>query len=136
MTQLVKADSDELLRRVRSQVDHCVRQVMTAVNDARDGYLIDDSEVQANRLLNDLKRQVYEAALQARLDASEASFSPSGRRGGTSKRQQRDRGVFSVDVAGTGADTSASIRTAGPGQRQSAGRGDRSGGQSGESGGS
>lgn len=135
MTRLVTADCEELLRRVRSQVDHYVCQVMATVNDARDGHLIDDSEGAANRLLNEMKRQVYEAALQTRIDASEASFSPSGRRGERSVGKQRDRRVQSIGVAGACANPSSALRAAGGGQHQSDGSGDRSGGQGREHGG-
>lgn len=75
--RLATAEAEELVKRMRQRVEACLGKVMAAVNGARDGHLIDDSEVAANDLLNDLKREVYEAALQARIDATEASFSPS-----------------------------------------------------------
>jgi hypothetical protein len=78
MARMLLADGDELRGRVQGVVDDSIRQVMAAVNAARDGHLIDDSEVAVNDIMNDLKRRVYEAALQARVDATEASFSPSG----------------------------------------------------------
>jgi hypothetical protein len=79
MTRLTTVDRKALLDRVRLMVDEAVGQVMDSVNAARDGYLIADSEVAANDILNDLKRRVYQEALQARIDATEASFSPGGR---------------------------------------------------------
>jgi len=86
--RLAVADQDELLRRMRQRVEACLGKVMAAVNSARDGHLIDDSEVAANDLLNELKREVYEQALQARVDATEASFSPGERRDGSSATRQ------------------------------------------------
>jgi len=79
MTRLTLADRQELLGRVQRMVEEAVGQVMDSVNGAREGCLIEDSEVAANDILNDLKRRVYQEALQTRIDASEASFSPGGR---------------------------------------------------------
>ena len=76
---LAVAEDQELARRMRGRFEAYLVKVMAAVNAARDGHLIDDSEGAANDLLNDLKREVYQEALQARIDATEASFSPSGR---------------------------------------------------------
>lgn len=87
MAHLKLADRQALLERVRLMVDEAVGQVMDSVNAAREGYLIEDSEVAANDLLNDLKRRVYQEALQMRIDASEASFSPGGRSNGQASGQ-------------------------------------------------
>jgi hypothetical protein len=76
MARMLLADESALRVRVQRMVDESLGQVMAAVNGARDGHLIDDSEVAVNDILNDLKRRVYQEALQARLDAAEASFSP------------------------------------------------------------
>lgn len=121
MARMLLGDEQELLRRVEATVEQTVKQVMAAVNAARDGHLIDDSEVTANDLLNDLKRKVYQEALQMRIDATEASFSPPGRGDGSSSGEQgAGRGVAS-GIAGAGGDESASLRAAGGGQRQSPG---------------
>lgn len=60
-------------------------QVMAAVNAAPNGRWIEGSEVRVNELMNQFKREVYQAALQLRIDAQEqaaakspAAFSPSG----------------------------------------------------------
>lgn len=84
MARMPMADDQELLRRVQGMCEQTVRQVMAAVNGARDGHWIDDSEEAVNDLMNELRRKVYQEALQARTDAAEASFSPSGRGDGGS----------------------------------------------------
>lgn len=88
MARMLLADEQELLRRVGVTVEQTVKQVMVAVNAARDGHLIDDSEVQVNDLMNDLKHRVYQEALQTRVDATEASFSPSGPGDGPASSEQ------------------------------------------------
>jgi hypothetical protein len=57
-----------------------IREVMRAVNAARTGHVINDSEGPVLELLRGLDRELYQAAIQARVDATEAgaSFSPSG----------------------------------------------------------
>lgn len=102
MTRLRMADGEQLLGRVRSMVEQAVDQVMASVNAAREGHLIDDSEVAANDILNDLKRRVYQEALQTRIDATEASFFPGGRRDGQASDEQRPRFGIASDAAGPG----------------------------------
>ncbi|MCC6581530.1 MAG: hypothetical protein IT440_13925, partial [Phycisphaeraceae bacterium] len=60
------AQEQELLHRVQGQCEQTVGQVMTAVNADRDGHWIDDSGIVVNDMMNDLKRRVYQEALQAR----------------------------------------------------------------------
>lgn len=121
MTRLVIAEKEELVRRLRSRVEECLGKVLASVNAARDGHLIEDSEKAANDLLNELKRQVYEEALQTRIDATEASFSPSGRRRGSKVGGQRAAELFATDPAGAGGDPSAALPAAGGGEREPAG---------------
>lgn len=48
---------------------------------ARDGYWIDDSEEASRVALDRFRQKVYEAALQAKVDAAQAAFPPSTQRG-------------------------------------------------------
>lgn len=121
MARMLLADDGELLGRVQGMVDESIRAVMSAVNAARDGHLIDDSEVAVNDLMNDLKRRVYEAALQARIDATEASFSPSGPGDGPSAPEQGPRQRLASDDAGAGGDQPAAVRRGVVGQPDAAG---------------
>jgi hypothetical protein len=52
-------------------------RVMDAVNSARDGHLIDDSEEPVFDLMKELESRVFQKALQMRIDSTESSFSPS-----------------------------------------------------------
>jgi hypothetical protein len=112
--RLASAEADELRRRMRQRVEACLDKVMATVNAAREGHLIDDSEVAANDLLNELKREVYEEALQARIDATEASFSPSGPGDGPSLGKQRRGVVLAAGAAGAGGDEASAL----PGPRR------------------
>ena len=60
--------------------------VITAdsVDNARDGAWIEDSEGLSRQALDRFRQQVYEATVQARIDAAEAAFPPSEERKGNS----------------------------------------------------
>lgn len=109
MARMLQADERELVRRLQGVMSASISQVMAVVNAARDGHLIDDSEVQVNDLMNDLKRRVYEEALQTRVDATEASFSPSGPGDGQASGEQGPRQRVASGVAGSGGDQSQAL---------------------------
>ena len=117
--RLQQAQASELQRRIGSLVHEKVEQVMATVNAARDGHLIDDSEGGVNDLLNDLKRCIYQEALQVRLDATEASFSPSGRGDGPASFEQGSRLRVASDAGRSGADAASALPASGSQQRQS-----------------
>jgi hypothetical protein len=56
---------------------HLAKEVMEAVNDAVDGQWIADSEERVRDLSAQMRRKVFERALQERVDAAEAAFPPS-----------------------------------------------------------
>ena len=80
MDRLSKINADELIRRMRAEFERTMAEVTQAVNDAPDGHLIDGSEERCRDVLGEFRRAAYEAALQMRVEATEAdpSFSPSG----------------------------------------------------------
>src|SRR5215204_3082558 len=80
MDRLAKIDAMELRRRMRESFERTMDQVTQAVNDARDGHLINDSEEQCRDVLGEFRRLPYEAAVQMRVEATEAdpAFSPGG----------------------------------------------------------
>jgi hypothetical protein len=87
MDGLAEVRKGLLVEKMQAQMRACMEQVMEAVNAAPGGRLIEGSEVQVHQLMRQLEQQVYETALQARIEASEvaaakssAAFSPSGRR--------------------------------------------------------
>ncbi len=80
-------DPEGLVPRMREEFEACMRRVMEAVNASPDGAWIEGSEVEVHELMRRFETRVYEAALQARIDAAEpaaarsrAAFSPGGPR--------------------------------------------------------
>lgn len=63
---------------MQQAAEEMLRDVMQAVNDAPDGDWISGSEEQVRDRFAVFREQMYQAALQARIDAAEAAFPPSG----------------------------------------------------------
>ena len=61
---------------LRDEVEQTIRGVMEAVEQAPDGQWVDASEEQVRDLFGALRQRVYEQALQLRISAVEADFSP------------------------------------------------------------
>lgn len=71
--------SPEALKRdLHGMVDGLAEQIMGAVNGARKGQLINDSEEPVRVAGREFIRAAFEAAIQKRIAAAEAAFSPSG----------------------------------------------------------
>lgn len=64
---------------LHDKVDDIAERIVAAVNAAAPGRLIGDSEEPVRQAMAELTRAAYEAALQQRVDAAEAAFSPSTR---------------------------------------------------------
>jgi hypothetical protein len=89
MDRLPKFSAQQLAERMRVEFEQLMNQVAQAVNDAPEGRVIVDSEEQVRDLLGEFRRSTYQTALQLRVDAAEAAFSPGGPRVGQAKRGQR-----------------------------------------------
>jgi hypothetical protein len=72
---------------MRGPYEQVMREVAAAVNAAPSGRVIRDSEEAVRDLLGRFRTQAYEKALQMRIDATEASFSPGGRGGSAGAEQ-------------------------------------------------
>jgi hypothetical protein len=62
---------------MKQEFEQFAKDVMEAVNDAPDGQWIAGSEEQVRDLSAEMRRKVFERALQQRVDAAEAAFPPS-----------------------------------------------------------
>jgi hypothetical protein len=62
---------------MKQEIEEFAKQVMEAVNDASDGEWIAGSEEEVRDLSAEMRRRVFEAAVQQRVDAAEAAFPPS-----------------------------------------------------------
>ena len=77
---------------VREDIEKCLQEVTAAVNHAPEGAIIDESEEPVREALARLRQAIYQKAIQQRVDAAEAAFSPStGRRRPFAKQRPSGR---------------------------------------------
>jgi len=72
-----KLSREAYIQAMRQRVDEVLGKVADAVNDATPGKIINSSEEQVRDLFAKLRLAAFEQALQMRVDAAEAAFSPS-----------------------------------------------------------
>ena len=77
MDELPKISAEALKVFLHGRVDEIAEKVIDAVNVAKPGRLIADSEEQVRDIMGELRRAVFETAVQQKVDAAEAAFSPS-----------------------------------------------------------
>lgn len=70
---------EEFAESMKQEMEAYLKKVMEAVNVAKDGEWIAGSEEQVRDLSAEMRRRVFEAAIQKRTDAAEAAFPPSAR---------------------------------------------------------
>jgi hypothetical protein len=78
MERLPKMSTEAYVEAMRAEFEQVMRRVAEAVNQAPEGQVIDASEERVRDLLGDFRAKAYETALQMRVDAAEAAFSPGG----------------------------------------------------------
>jgi len=79
----VRIEADELRRAVAGDVEAMLKETADALNNARDGAIIADSEWIVRDAMARLKQKVFEKAVQLKADkAAQAAFSPSAQRKG------------------------------------------------------
>ena len=79
-----KVDREALKAKLLADFEATLNAVADSVDNARDGAWIEDSEGLSRQALDRFRQQVYEATVQARIDAAEAAFPPSEERKGNS----------------------------------------------------
>jgi hypothetical protein len=62
---------------MKQEMEQYSKEVMEAVNEAPDGEWIAGSEERVRDLTAEMRRRVFEKAVQQRIDAAEAAFPPS-----------------------------------------------------------
>jgi len=82
--KLPEIEAEKLAELLRNDIQECIAEVTEAVNTARTGAVIDDSEEPVRMSTARLRQKIFEKALQMKVDAAEAAFSPSQQ----GKRQQ------------------------------------------------
>jgi hypothetical protein len=88
MDRLPALSADALIERTREEFERMIREVAAAVNAAPEGRVISGSEEQVRDRLGEFRQRVYQAALQMRVDAAQAAFSPGGHPDSASPTEQ------------------------------------------------
>lgn len=83
-----KLDVTQLEVLVREDIEKCLQEVTAAVNQAHEGAIIDQSEEPVREALARLRQAIYQKAIQMKVDAAEAAFSPSPGRMRPSAKQR------------------------------------------------
>jgi hypothetical protein len=77
MSQSPRVSPEEFADSMKQQFEEFAKGVMKAVNDAPDGEWISGSEEPVRDLCEEMRRHIFERAVQNRVDAAEAAFPPS-----------------------------------------------------------
>ena len=62
---------------LKKDFEDCIAEVIEAIDTAKAGSIIDDSEEPVRIATGKLRQKIFEKALQMKLDAAQAAFSPS-----------------------------------------------------------
>jgi cytidylate kinase len=84
-----KVVAEAFAERMQQRIDQTMQEVVEAVNSAPDGAWINASEMKVRDVFAELRREAYETALQMRLDATQAAFSPGGQGQRAAAAEQR-----------------------------------------------
>ena len=76
---LPNIDDSKLKELLQKDFEDCIAEVIEAIDTARSGSIIDDSEEPVRTATGKLRQKIFEKALQMKMDAAQAAFSPSGR---------------------------------------------------------
>ena len=77
---LPKLDRNAYEEQMRAEFERALREVADAVDNAPQGRIIRDSEEIARDALDRFRKVAYEKAVQMKVNAAEAAFSPSSQR--------------------------------------------------------
>jgi len=77
MERSARVSPQQFAESMKREFEEYAQRVMEAVNDAPDGQWIAGSEEQVRELSAEMRRKIFERALQERVDAAEAAFPPS-----------------------------------------------------------
>lgn len=90
MDPLPLVPPDALAAALRERFEQLCRNVTDAVNRAPTGQVINHSEEPVRDLLAAFRQTIYQTALQFKIDAAQAAFSPSGP---ADRRPPREQGA-------------------------------------------
>ena len=85
----VRIEAAELKQAMQAEIEQLVQETTDAMNKARDGAIIADSEWIVHEAMARFRQKVYEKAVQMKADkAAKAAFSPSAQRQGNAAAEQ------------------------------------------------
>ena len=94
----VRLEPAELKQAMAADFEAWVKQTAEALNQARDGAIIADSEWIVREAMARFRQKVYQKAVQMKADkAAKAAFSPSAQRQGNAPQGQGNTGGQSSD---------------------------------------
>ena len=76
-------DRRNLEKLLKDDFERCIARVAEAIDTARIGAIIDDSEEPVRMATSRLRQRIFQKAIQMKTDAAEAAFSPSQEQGRT-----------------------------------------------------
>jgi hypothetical protein len=77
MDALPKLDREAYREQMRAEFERVLNEVADAIDEAPKGRVIRDSEERARDALDRFRQVAYEKAMQEKIKAAEAAFSPS-----------------------------------------------------------
>jgi len=77
-TKLPEIEVEKLKESLKKDFEDCIAGVVEAIDSAKAGSIIDDSEEPVRIATGKLRQKIFEKALQMKVDAAQAAFSPSG----------------------------------------------------------
>jgi hypothetical protein len=93
MDALPELPPEALLEALRGRFERLCQDIAAAVNRAPQGQVINHSEEQIRDLFADFRQHAYQTALQMKVDAAEAAFSPAAGRRRRSPEEQGPPGA-------------------------------------------
>jgi len=94
----VRIEPAELKQAMAGEIEELLKETADALNKARDGAIIADSEKIVHDAMARFRKKVYEKAVQMKADkAAKAAFSPSAQRRGQGSKRQGGAGRQSSD---------------------------------------
>ena len=76
-TKLPEIEVEKLKQSLRKDFEDCIAEVVKAIDMAKAGSIIDDSEEPVRIATSKLRQKIFQKALQMKVDAADAAFSPS-----------------------------------------------------------
>jgi len=77
MNATPRVSPEQFAESMKQEMQQYLKEVMEAVNEAPDGEWIAGSEERVRDLSAEMRRRVFEKAVQKRVEAAEAAFPPS-----------------------------------------------------------